>query len=176
MTDPLKRMDEACKELSTVDKDVNKLASTLWKLSISYFKDVRRQALWSFWMALIAAAIGIGLFVLALFLMMSGGLVSSKLSLIASLNIEIVSVIGFYLYARTSHQFAAFHACLERANRFLLANTMCEKLDDAVRDEARRELIRIIAKAPLLSVDIVEHGEPANVIRPDVTSAGSEDG
>jgi hypothetical protein len=176
VTDPLKRMDEACKEISTADQDVNELAATLWKLSINYFKDVRHQALMSFWMALIAAVIGIGLFITALLLMMSGRLTSPKLSLIASLNIEIVSAIGFYLYARTSHQFAAFHACLERANRFLLTNTMCEKLDDKrLRDRTRSELIQIVANAPLLSVDMVEHGEPGKLIKPELTAEAMGD-
>ena len=45
------------------------------------------------------------------------------------------------------------------ANRFLLANSICEELDPAHRDEIRKKLIILVAEAPLLSLDLVEHGD-----------------
>ncbi len=92
---------------------------------------------------------------------MMGQLSFSKLSLVAGVNIQVFSAIGFYLYAKTSQQFASFHVCLERANRFLLANTMCDEIEDTnKKDDMRTTLIGIIARAPLLSFDVVEHGGP----------------
>src|SRR5262249_20371616 len=67
---------------------------------------------------------------------------------------QFISGINFYLYFRAGRQFASFHVCLERTNRFLLANTLCEKLADPVRDEVRRELVHIIATAPMLTLDV----------------------
>jgi hypothetical protein len=48
-----------------------------------------------------------------------------------------------------------FHIGLERIDRFLIANSMCEQLDASVRNDARRALIDIIAAAPMLSLDMV---------------------
>jgi hypothetical protein len=37
--------------------------------------------------------------------------------------------VNFYLYARTSAQLAEFHSRLDVTQRFLLANSLCETLD-----------------------------------------------
>jgi hypothetical protein len=158
--DPLECMMEACRRLGEVDEgNTHELAASLWEVSISYFKDVRAQAQRSFYSALFAAAIGVAFFFTALGLMMFEKLPFSKLTLTAGMSIQVISAIGFYLYARTSRQFATFHVCLERANRFLLANSICEELDPAHRDEIRKKLIILVAEAPLLSLDLVEHGD-----------------
>lgn len=62
-----------------------------------------------------------------------------------------------YLYLQTARQFAAFHTCLERTNRFLMANAMCEHLGER-QDEMRAELIRTIANAPLLTQNLLQKG------------------
>jgi hypothetical protein len=162
--DALQRMKDNCSELANVGPGTtNKLAANLWKTSIEYFQLVQGQAQQSFWMALVAALIGMILFSIAITLMMMGTLPFSKLSLIASVNIQVISAIGFYLYAKTTRQFAAFHVCLERANRFLLANTICNEIkDEGAKDQMRRDLILTIATAPLLSFDVVEHGSSNN--------------
>lgn len=155
----LTEMVTTCDSLAGVHVgETHKLAAKLWNLSINYFKDVRRQAQQSFNCALIAASVGTIFFFFALYLMMNGQVPFSKLSLIAGMTIQVISGINFYLYAKTSKQFATFHVCLERANRFLLANTICENLDTADKQKMRKELIHIIATAPLLSFDLVEHG------------------
>jgi len=156
--DPLEHMKETCRKLGGINKgNTNELAASLWELSINYFQAVCDQAQRSFYSALLAAAIGIAFLFTALGLMMFGKLPFSKLTLIAGMSIQVISAIGFYLYARTSRQFGAFHVCLERANRFLLANSMCDALDPAHKDEVREKLIIIMAEAPLLSLDLVEH-------------------
>jgi hypothetical protein len=159
----LEEMETTCESIAGVNVgETHKLASKLWDLSINYFKDVRKQAQQSFYSALGAAIVGTIFFFLALYLMMNGQVPFSKLSLIAGMMIQIISAINFYLYAKTSKQFSMFHACLERANRFLLANTICENLDDENKQEMRKEIIRIIATAPLLTLALVEHGIPTS--------------
>ena len=67
--------------------------------------------------------------------------------------IEVISGINFYLYFRTARQFAAFHTCLERTNRFLIANDMCEHLG-VRKDEMRAAKLTINnCTSPLLSAE-----------------------
>ena len=77
------------------------------------------------------------------------------LSSIAGVLIQFIAGVNFYLYFRAGRQFASFHVCLERTNRFLIANSLCEQLSEPARDEMRSELLRIVATAPMLTVDLV---------------------
>jgi hypothetical protein len=72
--------------------------------------------------------------------------------------IEAISAIGFYLYGRAASQFGSFHICLERMNRFLIANSMCESMEPQKRDEVRSALVDVMAHAPLLTFDIMSGG------------------
>lgn len=158
---------QKCKDLATVPKgNTNELAAHLWGISTSYYKDVRNQSQKGFKWALMTAIVGMVLFFAALGLMMSNHLSFTKLSIVGGVLTQIISGIMFYLYAQTSKQLFAFHVCLERANRFLLTNTICESLTDG-KDEMRQELIRIIAKAPVLSRTLVENGEPEKIVNPN---------
>jgi ABC-type uncharacterized transport system fused permease/ATPase subunit len=156
----IQAMKVACASIGSVPlNDPHQLAAKLWELSIDYFEIVRRQAQQSFRSALWFSVAGTIFFFLALALMMRGQVPFSRLTLVAGVIVQVISAINFYLYAKTARQFAAFHACLERANRFLLANSLCEHLGNS-KDGMRAELIRIIANAPLLSSDLVEHAMP----------------
>jgi TRADD-N domain-containing protein len=157
---PVEEMKTACRALEDVEtNETQKLAARLWELSIKYFDDVRRRSQKSFYLALGAAVVGTLFFLLALLLMLWDQAPFSQLSLIAGVTIQVISGINFYLYGKSSHQFSAFHACLERANRFLLANSICENLDQPNKIEMRKELIGIIANAHILSEDYVKHGD-----------------
>jgi len=82
-----------------------------------------------------------------------------NISLIVGALIQVISMINFYLYAKASRQFAAFHLCLERTHRFLLANSLCENLKNQDhKDEARCALIDLIAQAPMLTEDVINAG------------------
>jgi hypothetical protein len=52
--------------------------------------------------------------------MSSDGILQASLGVTAGSLIQVISGINFYLYARAARQFAAFHVCLERTNRFIL--------------------------------------------------------
>jgi hypothetical protein len=156
---PIQEMKARCIKLAEVDVNKpNELASVLWGMSVCYYEDVRRQAQKSFYSALGVAVLGMIFFYYALYLMMHDKLQEPKFSLIAGTLTQIISGIMFYLYAQTSKQLFSFHVCLERANRFLLNNAMCDSLTEG-KDEMRQELIRIIATAPVLSRALVEDGE-----------------
>ena len=141
------------------DGDVHKMASLHVQMILEYYQDVLEQAQRSFFWALVAAGVGTLFFIGAIamtFVMNSWP--SAILSVVSGALIQVISAFNFYLYNRASHQFASFHICLERTNRFLLANTMNDNLSDANKDTMRMELIRIVANAPMLTFAEVTNG------------------
>ncbi len=150
-------MLQDCEEIAqTAPGDIHRIGSLLQEMILKYYADVRSQAQQSFRAALAAATVGILFFIYAIWLGMSpDGSGQARLGLIAGSLIQFISGINFYLYFRAGRQFASFHVCLERTNRFLLANTICENLSDPARDEMRRELVRVVATAPMLTLDVV---------------------
>jgi hypothetical protein len=156
---PLQQLKAECEEVArTRPGDTHKMASLLQQMSLNYYQDVRKQAQQSFYSALAAAVVGTGFFLYAAWNMMpQNGRPSSNayISLIAGALVQVISAINFYLYAKAARQFSGFHVCLERTNRFLLVNTLCENLGDGHKDKIRVELIRVIANAPMLTPDIV---------------------
>ncbi|MEA2165130.1 MAG: hypothetical protein QOK37_3257 [Thermoanaerobaculia bacterium] len=130
------------------------IASILQKLSLIYYLDVRKQALLSFLSALGAAIVGMLFFLYAAWHSMSAHAIdeSARISLWAGGLTQFISAVNFYLYFKVARQFATFHVCLERMNRFLLANTICDSLSGK-KDEVRATLAQIIANAEMLSLD-----------------------
>ncbi|MGH9421610.1 MAG: hypothetical protein ACRD3J_16660, partial [Thermoanaerobaculia bacterium] len=122
----------------------------LQQLSLIYYLDVRRQALLSFCSAFGAAVAGMLFF---LYAAMSTGKQADTLLWAGGLT-QFISAVNFFLYFKVARQFAMFHVCLERENRFLLANAMCESLDHPMKNEARKALIDVMAHAPMLSLDM----------------------
>jgi hypothetical protein len=166
--DPIQDLKATCEEVAnTAPSDVRKIASLHSKMILSYYQDVRRQAQQSFISALVAAIVGTFFFLYALWQMTSEGVHPPiPISLIAGTVIQVISAINFYLYARASRQFASFHICLERTNRFLLAHSMCENLICADRkDGTRVELIQLIANAPMLTMEMVSPGQRHRELR-----------
>jgi hypothetical protein len=156
--DPISALRIACEEVAkTQPGDVQTIASLHTGMILDYYRDVRRQAQQSFIAALVAASIGTLFFLYALWPMAHAeGGTASRVGLIAGGLIQVISAINFYLYSRASRQFAVFHICLERTNRFLLANSLCENLVcKDYKDKTRMELIDLIAKAPMLTVEMM---------------------
>ena len=149
-----------CEKLAHVpNDDIHQIASLFAQMSVQYYQDVRQQAQRSFSSALGAAVVGLIVFIYAAIIAMnSANNIEVYVSALAGGLIELISGINFYLYFRTARQFAAFHTCLERTNRFLIANAMCEHLGER-KDEMRAELIRVVANAPLLTLRLLENGE-----------------
>jgi hypothetical protein len=154
---PIEAMKNACTGIAQADAgDVNTITSLYTKMVISYYEDVRRQAQQSFFAALAAAAVGTAFFFVALATMDESW---KNASLIGGGLIQVISGINFYLYARASKQFATFHVCLERANRYVLANALCENLGEVgLRDQTRSALIDLIATAPMITIGLTADG------------------
>jgi len=78
---------------------------------------------------------------------------SAQIALWAGALTQFISAVTLFSTFQCLDRFATLHVCLERTNRFLLANTMCDSLGAPARDEVRRLLIDIVACAPMLTVD-----------------------
>jgi hypothetical protein len=151
----LKELQQSCQHLADAPLgDTRQFACLFSQMNLRYYSDVLSQAKNSFRFALGAATVGVLFFIFAAWVMYKddkGGWIS----LIAGGLLQVISGTCFYLYSKASTQFATFHICLDRANRFVLANTICEKLSDGVKDDTRAYLIRAITDATLLTPDVV---------------------
>jgi hypothetical protein len=132
--------------------DISKVtASLLLKMSLRYYKDVRVHAQRSFNWALRIAVLGTIFFLAAIVFAWTNRTETGWITVIAGALIQVISGVNFYLYRKASDQFASFHVCLERTQRYTLANLVCENLKDN-QDTARAELIRVMANAPMLTL------------------------
>jgi len=154
---PLKELFRQCDDIAKSKAgDTHGIGALLQKMIITYYQDVRKQAMQAFWSALGAAGVGMLFFLFGISQTMRlGGNDSSRIGFWAGALAQFISAVNFYLYFKAARQFASFHICLERTNRFLLANTIAETLEPATRDDVRRMLVTTIATAPMLSLETV---------------------
>lgn len=139
---------KAVEQISTSrPEDLHRIASSQMKIINRYYEEVLSQAKTSFKWALIAAGIGLVFFVASIALIILEGFQDAAIiGTIGGTLVEFISGINFYLYGQTSSQLDYFHKRLDNTQRYLLANSMCESLDDKVKDKTRSELIKEISK------------------------------
>jgi hypothetical protein len=63
--------------------------------------------------------------------------------------VQIYSGVAFHLYQKAANQFGAFHTCLERTHRYLVAYKIAEQLEGN-KDQTLRDLVCIMANAPMI--------------------------
>lgn len=171
--------DELCKAID--EGKLGDIVGKHQKLIGHYYEDVRSQAEQSFRSAIAVAKIG--------FLVLIGSLVCALIfkalpivdrswtaemspnvawiGVVSGILIEFIAAINFWLYARGSKQFNAFHICLERTNRYLLAYKISEQISEN-RDKTLRDLVCIMANAPMITrqdiVSVDEIGMPKSTL------------
>lgn len=162
---------EACNQIAKA-ASVEEMGAEINKLVAAYHRDGLQQARLSFWSALFASFVGTGIFLWAVSCSMTPvaprpatktdqkeitTLSTPDLSLIAGVVVQVIAGVNFYLYARTSRQLASYHICLERTNRFLLANSVCKEIseDKDKQNEMRSKLIETMLNAPMLTIEEV---------------------
>jgi hypothetical protein len=134
---------------------------------MQYYEDVQDQAQRSFTIAAILAVAG--------FVVLLGTLVVvgrrqwadkswdqatfAAAGVVSGLVIEYIAKIAFDLYGRCARQFGAFHICLERTHRYLLAYKIADRMGDS-KPQTFRDLVCIMANAPMISGRDVEPSEP----------------
>lgn len=138
---------EALDELSETSLgEVQKVAASQIRILDTYYTTVLAQASMSFRAALVAAVIGLVFFLAAVaFLLMNQPQSVATASVIGGALVELISGINFWLYGKTTTQLADFHDRLDRTQRFLLANSICESLTGKSKDTARGQLVNTIA-------------------------------
>jgi hypothetical protein len=174
---PTSKKEETCKKLKYAinKKDLGGIVATHQTLITQYYQDVQAQANQSFCMAKKAANYGfgvlIGTLVYALFFdglshfktlpfniqleKPATSLTVAGIGLVSGVLIEFISGIAFWLYLRGARQFSAFHICLERTHRYLIAYMVAAQMEDR-KDETLHELVCIMAKAQMMTRDDID--------------------
>jgi hypothetical protein len=63
--------------------------------------------------------------------------------------VQLYAVTIYLLYKRVADQFSAFHICLERTNRYLIAYKIAKETQGNI-EQTLRDLACIMAKAPMI--------------------------
>ena len=161
-------LDQACDHLgeAVANGDMGEIVAKHEKMILGYYEDVKEQANKSFSIAKTSAILGFAVIVFSLaYLLVWDTIVRvwpgnfpgskaamgiSQMSLISGAIIEVISAVTFVLYARGAKQFGAFHICLERTHRYLLAFKIAEQTGKE-RDRVLGSLVCIMANAPMIS-------------------------
>lgn len=148
-------------------EDVGASFSAVQQLILQYYGDVRAQAVKSFQSANWAANIGFVVLIATITYVFkidwhfrlqkdSAGIISvGTIGLIGGGVAEFIAGVQFWLYARATRQFAAFHICLERTHRYLLAYSMAKTITSD-RDAALEKIVCIMANAPMITRQDIE--------------------
>jgi hypothetical protein len=119
-------------------------ASQLFILD-GYYQSVLRHTQQLFRWALIGAGFGLLFFLVAVSLQFFRQPVSASIiSLVCGGVMEGMAALNFLLYRRTFRELEKFHTRLDRTQQYLLANSICEKLDQQFRSAAQAQLVRLI--------------------------------
>lgn len=157
-----------CESLGrAVHDDLGKTVEEVQKLILRYYDNVRDQAEQSFKSAkrvaitgfvFLAATISYVVFIdLMIHIKTSGfvvpatgGMNVGAIGLIAGGIVEAIAGTQFVLYGRATKQFGAFHICLERTHRYLIAYKIAETIG-ANKAATLEKLVCIMANAPMIT-------------------------
>jgi hypothetical protein len=155
-----------------LDSGLSETVEEVQKLILRYYDNVRGQAAESFSAARRVAIIGFVLlivtitYVIGIDLLLhmpasgfqelpSGGMNVGAVGLIAAGIVEAIAGTQFVLYGRATKQFGAFHICLERTHRYLIAYKMAQTIE-TTRDDTLEKLVCIMANAPMITREDIE--------------------
>jgi hypothetical protein len=161
-----------CKSLGDALKagDIGQTVTAVQQLILRYYDNVRGQADESFESAKRVAMLGFLLFVATVvyvmvmdlmphivhgFVQTRGGIGVGAIGLIGGTVVEVIAGVQFMLYGRATRQFGAFHICLERTHRYLLAYKMAEQVSTN-KDETLEKIVCIVANAPMITREDID--------------------
>jgi hypothetical protein len=172
---------EVCKELKpALSGDIGDVVAKHEEMILHYYSDVQDQAQQSFRSARKVSRIGFGVLITTLVYtlvfdalsrlhwtslmeMPKGTLTTASIGLVSGILIEFIAGVNFWLYSRAAKQFGAFHICLERTHRYLIAFKIAEKISGDNRDQTLEKLVCIMANAPMIT------GEDINSVSDGLT-------
>jgi len=85
----------------------------------------------------------------------------SSIGVVSGVLIEFIAGVNFWLYRNATRQFNAFHICLERTHRYLIAYKMIEEIGGERKAEIAEQVVCIMANAPMITAQ--EIGRVADV-------------
>jgi hypothetical protein len=137
---------EALSQLATAKSgEVQRIAAAQWRILDNYYNTALSQAKASYRWASAIAVVGAFFFLAAATLtILDTARELATIGAIGGTLVEVVSGIGFYLYGRTAAQLADFHRRLHQTHLFMLANSVCDSLDDPQRQASRAGVIQSI--------------------------------
>jgi hypothetical protein len=177
-----------CDEVgAAVDKGkIGDIVAKHEELILHYYKDVQAQAQKSFDTARATAnfgfcvLIGTVAYVLLFDALRRFGYAAQdsgnsmnvgQIGIVSGIIIEFIAAGAFWLYSQGAKQFGAFHICLERTHRYLLAYKIAEQINDD-KDDALHELLCIMANAPMITRGDINRGADAKIsVSPEASSA-----
>jgi hypothetical protein len=162
-----KNKTKTCEELAVAIETgrVGDIVAKHEKLILQYYEDVQKQATDSFKAARTVAYIGFGVLIMTWLytlgldvfsnLPIFGGVPPDhksavKVGVISATLIEFIASINFWLYSKASKQFGAFHICLERTHRYLVAYKIGEETGSR-KEAVLAKLACIMASAPMIT-------------------------
>lgn len=128
---------------NAAESDVKEIAVTQLELLSQYYELSLSQAGRSFRVALIASGVGL-VFFLGIITYLLIGTVSTEVTtagIFGGALSSFISGVNFFLYGKTLNQLNIFQSKLESTQRFLLANSLCENLENNLKQKTRARLI-----------------------------------
>lgn len=140
--------------------DIQQIAASQLELNNAYYKGVLQQSSYSFFAAIFFAVAGMIFF----FFVASNPKNPSIIGLTGGTLTEFLSAINFYLYGRASNQLETFHSRLDKLQLFVLANSICENLNEELKYETRAELVLLVTNflAPGKTEDTLQNDRKKN--------------
>ncbi len=121
--------------------DFQQIAASQLDLALSYYKSVRDQSEQSFLWSRITSGIGLAFFLLAVTFFIIRLENISYISAVGGALVEVYAGLIQWQGKRKEDQAKNYHVRLDRIQRFIIANSACEGLDGAEKQQKRSEII-----------------------------------
>jgi hypothetical protein len=132
--------------------NIQEVAASQLSIINSYYQNALQQSQQSFRWSLVWGGVGLVFLMASVsFLLLRQPTDVALASGIGGAIVEAFAATYLYLYKHASDQLAAFRASLEGTQHLLLANSMCERLEGDVEQNARSDLIRVMVSAAVSS-------------------------
>ncbi len=130
----------------TATKDVQQTGAKLLAHKETFYVNAASQSRQSFFLACIVGLIGLALIIVAVLIgLFTDKVVVSAISGISGISFEVLAGFILQLYKQASVQLATFHQAIDDMHRFLVANSICESLEEK-KEDTRSTLVLDIAR------------------------------
>jgi hypothetical protein len=150
------------------------------QLILKYYDNVRDQADESFQSARTVSFLGFMLLIVTVGYVIfmdyqvahgqalpTKGMGVGAIGLIGGSVVELIAGVQFVLYGRATKQFGAFHICLERTHRYVLAYEMADQISTN-KDATLEKVVCIMANAPMITREDIDGVESGATVRPRI--------